>query len=166
MIFGHVGLGITFDILSETICEGATTGDHTTSNMLAAIISSINILFIAVVSWHRDIRGRTPKATSRCHLSSPLPPFSICPTISSILRRMSAGISQHVLLTWVSWGGRKVYSFGELWGSSLVFGFPSFPSFLVTHVYIFILFEKTSLTWKGVLSIATYSFLLRQLFFF
>ena len=49
MIFGRVGLGITFDILSETICEGATTGDHTTSIMLAAIISSINVLLIAVV---------------------------------------------------------------------------------------------------------------------
>ena len=50
MIFGRVGLGIKFDILSETICEGATTGDHTTSIMLAAIISSINGLLIAVVS--------------------------------------------------------------------------------------------------------------------
>ena len=50
MIFGRVGLGIKFEILSETICEGATTGDHTTSIVLAAIISSINVLLIAVVS--------------------------------------------------------------------------------------------------------------------
>ena len=50
MVFGHVELGIKFDILSETMCEGTTTGDHTTSIMLAAIISAINVLLIAVVS--------------------------------------------------------------------------------------------------------------------